>query len=176
MKSTLFVFSIVMWTACAVAHAQSPSKPVAAADSQKAFDLLKTLAGKWQGPITTDSPAWSTDKPMAISMRVASHGNALVHEIDTGAPEVTVFYVESDRLTLIHYCDYGNRPHMVARPSVDGKTVEFDLVDYSGSNEIGHVSHGVFTIVDAGHHVEDWTFMLPGDKPVHAHIDLKRVQ
>jgi hypothetical protein len=108
--------------------------------------------------------------------RVASHGNALVHEIDTGTPEVTVFYVESDRLTLIHCCDYGNRPHMVARPSPDGRTVGFDLADYSGSNEIGHVSHGVFTIIDAGHHLEDWTFMLPGDKPVNAHIDLKRVQ
>ena len=113
---------------------------------------------------------------MSVSIRVASHGNALIHELNTGTPEVTLFYVDSDRLTLIHYCDYGNRPHMVARPSSDGKTVEFDLVDYSGSNEIGHVSHGVFTIVDAGHHFEDWTFMLPGDKPVHAHIDLRRVQ
>jgi hypothetical protein len=176
MKSLLSVFSIVMLTACAVAYAQSPDKPVAISDAQRGFDLMKTLAGNWQGPITTDSPAWSTDKPMSVSMRVASHGNALIHELNTGTPEVTMFYVDSDRLTLIHYCDYGNRPHMVARPSPDGKTVEFDLVDYSGSNEIGHVSHGVFTIVDAGHHFEDWTFMLPGDKPVHAHIDLKRVQ
>lgn len=176
MKSLRFVLSIVMLTACAAAYAQSPGKPVAISDGQKAFDLMKTLAGNWQGPVTTDSPAWSTDKPMSVSMRVASHGNALVHEIDTGTPEVTVFYVESDRLTLIHYCDYGNRPHMVARPSSDGKAIEFDLVDYSGSNEIGHVSHGVFTIIDGDHHFEDWTFMLPGDKPVHAHIDLKRVR
>jgi hypothetical protein len=176
MKSLLSVFAIVILAACAVASAQSPGKPVAISDAQKAFDLMKTLAGKWQGPVTTDSPAWSTDKPMSVSMRVASHGNALIHEIDTGGPEVTVFYVDSDRLTLVHYCDFGNRPHMVARPSSDGKTVEFDLVDYSGSNEIGHITHGVFTVVDASHHFEDWTFMLPGDKPVHAHIDLKRVQ
>jgi hypothetical protein len=137
---------------------------------------MKTLAGNWQGPVTTDNPAWSTDKPMSLSIRVASHGNALVHKLNTGTPEVTVFYVDSDRLTLIHYCDYGNRPHMVARPLSDGKAVEFDLVGFTGSNEIGHVSHAVFTIVDAGHHFEDWTFMLPGDKPVHAHIDFKRVQ
>lgn len=176
MKSLLSVFSVVLLTACAVAYAQSPDKPVAISDAQRGFDLMKTLAGNWQGPITTDSPAWSTDKPMSVSIRVASHGNALIHELNTGTPEVTLFYVDSDRLTLIHYCDYGNRPHMVARPSSDGKTVEFDLVDYSGSNDIGHVSHGVFTIIDAGHHFEDWTFMLPGDKPVHAHIDLKRVQ
>jgi hypothetical protein len=61
---------------------------------------------------------------------------------------------------------------MVARPSTDGKTIEFELVDFSGSNKVGHVSHGTFTIIDSGHHLEDWTFMLPGDKPVHAHMIL----
>jgi hypothetical protein len=175
MKSLRLLLSIVMLTVCAVAHAQSSGKPVAISDAQKAFDLMKTLAGNWQGPATTDNPAWSTDKPISLSMRVASHGNALVHELNTGTPEITVFYVESDRLSLIHYCDFGNRPHMVARPSSDGKTVEFDLVDFSGSDKIGHVSHGVFTIIDASHHSEDWTFMPAGDKPVHAHVDFKRV-
>jgi hypothetical protein len=169
------VSSIVILTACSAAYAQAPAKPAATSDAQKAFDLMKTLAGNWQGPVTTDNAAWSTDKPMSIAMHVASHGNALVHEINTGGPEVTVFYVDNDRLTLVHYCDFGNRPLMVAGPSPDGKTVEFDLVSYSGSNAIGHVTQGVFTVVDAGHHFEDWTFMLPGDKPVHAHIDLKRV-
>lgn len=175
MKSWRFVFSIIMLAVSAVAYAQTPAKPVTTSEAQKAFDLMKTLAGNWQGPVTTDNAAWSTDKPMSLSIHVASHGNALVHELNTGTPEVTVFYVESDHLTLIHYCDYGNRPHMVARPSSDGKTIEFDLVDITGSNEIGHMSHGVFTLLDAGHHYEDWTFMLPGDKPVHAHIDFKRV-
>jgi len=32
----------------------------------------------------------------------------------------------------------------------------------------------VFTIIDADHHIEDWTYMLPGDKPVRARVDLKR--
>ena len=175
MKSFRFVFSIVLLAVCAAANAQTTAKPVAVSDAQKSFDLMKTLAGNWQGPITTDNAAWSTDKPLPLSIHVASHGNALVHELNTGGPEVTVFYVENDRLTLLHYCDFGNRPHLVARPSSDGKTIEFDLVDYTGSNEIGHVTHAVFTILDANHHYEDWTFMLPGDKPVHGHIDFKRV-
>jgi hypothetical protein len=33
----------------------------------------------------------------------------------------------------------------------------------------------VFTFIDANHHTEDWTFMMPGDKPVRAHFDLQRV-
>jgi hypothetical protein len=129
MKPSRFILSIVVLTVCAVAHGQSSDKPVARSDAQKGFDLMKTLAGTWQGAVTTDDPAWSTDKPMSVSIRVASHGNALIHELNTGGPEVTVFYVDSDRLTLIHYCDFGNRPHLVARPSTDGKTVEFDLID-----------------------------------------------
>jgi hypothetical protein len=172
----LRLVSIVMLSVCAVALGQSSDKPVASSDAQKSFDLMKTLAGTWQGPITTDDPAWSTDKPMSLSIRVASHGNALIHELNTGTPEVTVFYVDSDRLTLIHYCDFGNRPHLIARSSTDGKTVEFDLVDFPGSNDVGHVSHGVFTSIDASHHLEDWTFTLANGKPVHAHMDFRRVQ
>jgi hypothetical protein len=120
-----------------------------------------------------------------VSLRVTSRGNALVHEMkEMGKPDdpakydhpVTMFYLDGDRLTLIHYCDAGNRPRMVARTSPDGKTVEFDFRDLSGGNEYGHMNHSVFTLIDANHHIEDWTYMMPGDKPLHAHFDLKRVQ
>jgi len=40
---------------------------------------------------------------------------------------------------------------------------------------VGVSGHEVFTIVDAGHDIEDWTFEVPNGKPVHAHIDPKRV-
>jgi hypothetical protein len=166
-----------------LASAPSVAQPVVLSDAQpvvpdarKDFDLMKTLAGNWQGPVTTDDPAMSTDKPMSLSIRVASHGNALIHELNTGGPEVTVFYVDSDRLTLIHYCDFGNRPHLVARASADGRTVDFDLVDARGSNQVGHVSHAVFTMIDANHHIEDWTFALANGKLVHAHMDFKRAE
>ncbi len=65
---------------------------------------------------------------------------------------------------------------MVARPSADGKSVEFDFADISGSTDYGHMHHAVFTFIDANHHIEDWTYMMPGDKPVHAHFDLKRAE
>jgi len=65
---------------------------------------------------------------------------------------------------------------MVARKSGDGKTVEFDFVDMSGGNQYGHMHHAVFTALDANHHAEDWTYMMPGDKPIYAHFDLQRVK
>lgn len=54
--------------------------------------------------------------------------------------------------------------------------MEFELAEYSGSNEIGHVTHAVFTVVDVSHHIEDWVFLLPNNTAIHAHMDLKRVQ
>src|SRR5215470_5368626 len=153
-------------------------------EAQQSFATLKTLAGEWEGPVTVaDAPDMSGAK-MHLSLRVTSRGHVLVHEFqEAGTPldatrydhPVTMLYLDGDQLTLVHYCDAGNRPRMVARPSPDGKTIEFDFVDVSGSNQHGHMHHGVFTIIDANHHIEDWTYMMPGDKPVHAHLDLQRV-
>jgi hypothetical protein len=87
---------------------------------------------------------------------------------------ITMIYVDGDRLLLTHYCDAGNRPRMTGKASPDGKNVEFAFLDLSGGTQYGHMDHAVFTVIDADHHVEDWTYMEPGDKPVHAHMELTR--
>lgn len=173
-----FVLPLVLLSLCAFAGRAAAADPLPPSEAQKSFALLKTLEGDWTGPVTVDNPAWATDKPASITMQVVSQGNALAHEYkETKLPaELTVFYVDRDQLNLLHYCDFANRPRLIARPLKDGKSVEFDLVEYSGSDVIGHVSHAVFTVVDASHHTEDWTFLMPGDKAIHAHMDLKRVQ
>jgi hypothetical protein len=184
MKSLRFMLSVVLLSLSTVAFAQSDAQK---SDSKKSFDTMKTLAGSWEGPVTVvpPQPGMSSDKPFHVSLRVTSRGNALVHEMqEAGTPEdpakydhpVTMLYLDGDQLTLVHYCDAGNRPRMVARKSADGKTVEFDFADLSGSNDYGHMYHAVFTVVDANHHLEDWTYLMPGDKPVHAHFDLQRVK
>jgi hypothetical protein len=170
---------IILMSLSTAAFAQS--------DAQKSFDKLKTLAGSWTGPATLNPPQTEMGDGtlMQLSLRVTSRGNALVHEMrEAGKPDdpnhydhpVTMLYLDSDRLLLTHYCDAGNRPRMVARTSPDGKSVEFDFVDVAGSTEYGHMHHAVFTFVDANHHIEDWTYMMPGDKPLHAHFDLQRAK
>ena len=180
MKSLRYMLSIVVLTSLStIAFAQS--------DAQKSFDKLKTLSGSWEGRATLVPP--QPDMPdgalMQLSLRVTSRGNALVHEMkEAGTPDdpkhydhpVTMLYLDGDRLLLTHYCDAGNRPRMAARTSADGKTVEFDFVDVAGSTDHGHMHHAVFTVIDANHHTEDWTYMMPGDKPVHAHMDLQRAK
>ncbi|MBV9342732.1 MAG: hypothetical protein JO159_17850 [Acidobacteria bacterium] len=163
----------------------SGTTPAAESDAQKSFDKLKTLAGNWQGPIVVDPPQADIKNGILghVSLRVTSRGNALVHEMyDPEKPDdptrydhpLTMLYLDGGRLILTHYCDAGNRPRMVARSSADGKKVEFDFADLSGGNENGHMYHAVFTLIDADHHIEDWTYMMPGDSPVHAHLDLQR--
>jgi hypothetical protein len=189
MKSRRFMLSlgVVLLSLSALAFAQSEvqKSEVPKSDAQKSFDQLKTLAGSWQGPVTMVPPQADMDmnKPMQVSLRVTSKGNALVHEMqEAGTPldaerydhPVTMLYLDSDRLTLVHYCDAGNRPRMTGKASPDGKKVEFEFADLSGGNNYGHMYHAVFTTIDADHHTEDWTYMMPGDKPMHAHMDLTR--
>jgi hypothetical protein len=191
MKSLCLLLSVALMSFTTLAFAQhdahKAADQVAPPEAQKSFDAMKGLAGNWEGSVTVDPPQldMSDGKPSHVSMRVTSRGNALVHEMqEAGTPNdparydhpVTMFYLDGGRLTLVHYCDAGNRPRMVARPSADGKSVEFDFSDLSGGTEYGHMHHAVFTLIDANHHFEDWTYMMPGDKPVHAHLDLKRAQ
>jgi hypothetical protein len=179
MKSHRFMLPVILMSMLisTVAIAQTDGQK---SDAQKSFDALKVLAGSWEGMIKTNPPTPEADgKHVQAILRVTSMGNALMHEMKVeGRPDdpITMLYLDEDRLTLTHYCDAGNRPRMVAKASADGKTVEFDFVDVAGSTQYGHMHHAVFTMIDANHHTEDWTFMVPGDKHVQAHFDLQRTK
>jgi hypothetical protein len=195
MKSFRIMLPVVLISLATVAFAQSDAqkasappetpKPVALSEAQRSFETIKTFAGEWEGPVTVpEVPEMNDGKPLHLSLRVTSRGNAVVHEFqEANTPldaakydhPVTMLYVDGGQLNLIHYCDAGNRPHMIGKMSPDGKTVEFGLVEVSGSTEHGHMHHAVFTYIDANHHTEDWTYMM-GDKPIHAHFDLKRIK
>ena len=185
MKSLRFTLPFALLALSTAAFAQSDAQksslPPVPSEAQKSFTTMKTLAGEWEGPVTVPEMPEMSGGKMHLSLRVTSRGNVLVHEFqEAGTPldatkydhPVTMLYVDTDQLTLVHYCDAGNRPRMTGKISPDGKTVEFELKDISGSPEM-HMHHSVFTLIDANHHTEDWTFMMK-DKPIHAHFDLQR--
>jgi hypothetical protein len=193
MKSLRILLSIAVLSMSTIAFAQhdaqksdAPKSDVQKSDAQKSFDQLKALAGTWHATVTTDPPVKEMGNGAIadVSLRVTSRGNALVHEMGENGKDdptkydhpVTMFYLDGDRLLLTHYCDAGNRPRMAARVSPDGKTVEFDFLDVAGNTKYGHMQHALFTFIDANHHTEDWTFVMKGDKLMHAHLDLQRVQ
>ena len=148
-----------------------PKTAPSQSDAQKAFEKLKTLAGSWQGSVMGMS--------VQATIRVTSRGNAILHEMtSSGSPDnpITMIYVDGDRLLLTHYCDSGNRPRMEGKISPDGNSVEFTLVDITGNTEKGFMNRVAFTIVDANHHNEESTWMLPGNKSFRVGTVLQRTK
>jgi|SRR3984957_5285984 hypothetical protein len=198
MTSPRFMLSVVLLSLSTMTFAQSdiakaempmpgtpksdmPKPNAQTSDAQKSFDQLKTLAGTWDGHVTTvPTQAEIEGKPIRATLRVTSMGHTLMHEMTgTGRPDdpITMLVVDKDRLLLTHYCDADNRPRMAGKSSPDGQTVEFDFLDVSGNLEYGHMQHAKFTLVDADHHSEEWTFMAPdGVHSVRAHMDLQRTK
>jgi hypothetical protein len=154
----------ILFAATAVAFAQGPPKTIAAqSDAKKAFEKLKTLAGSWQGAIMGIS--------INFTIRAASSGTAILHEgnTDGGGPpnqEITMFYVDGDRLLSTHYCDAGNRSRFEGKMSPDGKTIEFSFLDVTGSTRGGYLKDMVFTMIGANHHTAQLTFVMPDGKPI----------
>jgi hypothetical protein len=156
------------------------------ASAELAFARLATLAGNWTGQAgVAGQPGMSA--PMRVSLRVTSGGSALLQEmLPEGRPDdpgngdndpITMLYVEDGRLTLLMYCDGGkNRARLAGTLSTDGKTATFDFLDVSGGTRYGYMHHAVFTFIDADHHTEDWTYMMPDGKPVQGHVDLVRAK
>jgi hypothetical protein len=166
----------------ALAQSDAPKaqtdSPKIQTEAQKSFAFLKTLAGSWEGPITTspETPAVA-GKAMRVWLRETSRGNAVLHEMKLeGIPDdpITMFYLDDGRLLLTHYCDAGNRPRMAAKASADGKTLAFDFIDITGNTQRGHMHRAVITAVDANHHIEEWTLIMPGDQAVTVRMDLRR--
>jgi hypothetical protein len=172
MKALRFPLPIALMFLATLAFAQS--------DPKKSFEQLKSLAGTWEGKMQLDPPIPAMNgKSATVTMRVTSMGHTLMHEMkgdDRPDDPITMFVLEGDHILLTHYCDADNRPRMAGTLSPDGKTLDFNFLDVTGNMKYGHMQHATFTFIDANHHVEDWTFLMAGDKPMHAHAELTRTK
>lgn len=163
---------ICLLALASVALAQGPQKPAAVqSDAQKAFEKMKSLAGSWQGTIMGIS--------INFTIRAASSGTAILHEGNTtgGGPpnhEITMFYLDGDRLLATHYCDAGNRSRWEGKMSPDGKTIEFSFLDVVGSTKGGYLKDLVITMIDADHHIAGLTFVMPDGKPIALRGEFQR--
>lgn len=159
-------------SATAVAQTMSPTANAAAqSDAKKAFEKMKALAGSWQGTVM--------GKSINITIRVASSGHAILHEATAGSPppdrEMTMFYLDGDRLLANHYCDGGNLARWEGKMSPDGKSIEFSFLDVAGGTRGGYLRGMVFTVIDANRHSITAPFILPDGKPIELRGDFQRV-
>jgi hypothetical protein len=176
--AAMVLICMLVSMARAQSNAQTPpSNPTnlgAQSDAQKAFEKMKTLAGSWQGTIM--------GIPLNLTIRLASSGTAILHEGNRGGGgrpgppdhEITMFYLDGDRLLATHYCDAGNRPRFEGKLSPDGNTIEFSFLDVAGGTQGGLVKRMAFTIVDANKHVVEFTFILPDRKPMQLRGEFQR--
>ena len=117
--------------------------------------------------------------PISFTIRPASSGTTIVHEANTTKGptpdhEITIFYVDGDRLLATHYCDADNRVSLQGTISPDGKSIEFTFLNVVGSTKGGMVKRIMFTMVDANRHVVEFTFVMPNGKPVELRGDFQR--
>ena len=163
---------ICLLALASVAPAQEPQKPAAVqSDAQKALEKMKTLAGSWRGTIM--------NIPITFTIRPASSGTAVLHEgnTDGGGPpnhEITMFYLDGDRLLATHYCDAGNRARFEGKMSPDGKALEFSFLDVTGSTRGGYLKGLTFTMIDANRHNVELTFVMPNGKPIQLRGEFQR--
>lgn len=158
-------------TTLAQTSESKPSTPATQSDAQKAFEKMKTLAGSWQGTIL--------NIPIDITIRAASSRTTILHEATTGGGrppdhEITMYYLEGDRLVATHYCDAGNRARFEGKMSPDGKSIEFTFIDVVGSTKGGLVKRMVFTIIDANRHSVEMTFIKPDGQPIDLRGEFQR--
>jgi hypothetical protein len=141
--------------------------------SNAAFDRLATLAGTWNG--TYVGPEGSFTGKAAF--KVVSGGSAIMLSMDEGSAGemITMFHPDGDKqLMATHYCSGQNQPRMKLAAMADPNVLVFDFVD--GTNVGGeHMKRLVITIVDADHHVEEWTSEANG-KSQSAKFDYRRVK
>ncbi len=165
---------ILVATSAVVFPQSTPSKnAVAQSEAKKAFEKLKTMTGSWQGLVM--------GMPVNVTIRLVSSGTAVLHEAtaDGKRPpihEITMFYVEGDRLLATHFCDGGNRVRWEGQMSPDGKTIGFSFLDVAGGTRGGLAKDMVFTIIDADKHAIALNFIMPDGKSVDARGEFQRTK
>ena len=172
LPAILICLLVLMGRGTSVAQTMSrPTDAAATSDAQKAFEKMKTLAGSWQGAVM--------GIPINFTIRAASSGTAILHEGDSGGGrppnhEITMFYLDGDRLLATHFCDGGNRVRWEGKMSRDGKTIEFKFLDVEGGTRGGLARDMAFTMIDATKHAIVLNFIRPDGKPVDVRGEFRR--
>ena len=89
------------------------------------FERMKTLVGAWKGK--TDMGQGPID--ITVTYRLVAGGSVLEEKVFEGTPNemVTMYYDQSGKLAMTHYCMFGNRPAMLLKSSDDKRIIlDFD--------------------------------------------------
>ena len=144
--------------------ADAPKEPF---DGKHAFEMMKGLAGEWNGAAEAGKPGY------AVRFALASAGT-VVEEIQfPGTPHEmrSLYYMDGSELVLTHYCAVGNQPHMrLDRARSSGEELFFDFDGGTNVNPAKdtHVHSGRIHFVGADRIDAEWAVESEG-KPAGSH-------
>lgn len=103
------VFGLLLLAALLLAPAVHPAdaaEPAAGLDSKAAFQMLKDMAGTWEGKAGT--------MPLTITYEVASGGSVVMERLFAHSSHemINIYHLVDGELRLVHYCSMGNQPMM----------------------------------------------------------------
>lgn len=154
MKKSLPLMILTLVVASPVLSAQQSPNPATA------FHKIQSLAGEWQGKDEQGNTAKTNFKVVA--------GNTAV--LETLAPSgmeemLTLYNVDGDGISLVHYCPTNNQPRMRAVPG-EGEPKELVFSFQSATNlatpDTGHEHKLVLQFEDKDHLTEHWTWRKNG--------------
>lgn len=142
-------------------------------NATEAFQKLQSLVGDWQGKDDQGNEVKSNFKVMI--------SNTVVMEtLDASGMEemLTLYSVDGNGISLLHYCPTNNQPHMRAIPaSGDVKELVFSFLDAGNLSSIavGHEHKMVMEFDHKDHITERWTWRKNGkDTEMVYHLNRKR--
>ncbi len=168
-NSTIIVVLIAAMLLLSGAFAQQQaapapsSQPAAKTAPNPEFEKIKRLLGDWE----SKTPEGQV---VPISFRLVSGGSAIL--VSSTEPKegemITVIHPDGKDLMATHYCSAKNQPRFVAVPSTDPNVVNFQFKDITNlaSPDAPHMTGVAFTMVDATHHSEAWTWREGGKDQV----------
>jgi len=141
--------------------------------ADRAFKKIQSLVGEWEG---------KDDHGMAVktNLRVIAANTAVMETLSMHQAEemVTLYSLDGEAISLIHYCPTKNQPHMQAAPPPDPiHELVFEFKDARNlpSLATGHEQKLVLRFEDADHITETWTWRRDGrDTPSTFHFARKK--
>ena len=117
--------------------------------SQADYERLKSLSGDWflvSGVRLGVELEPNLEDPF-LTYAVSSGGHSVVEKLFAGKPNemTSVYYLDSGRLMMHHYCSLGNQPRMIAVAD-PGDEIAFRLIGVSNmkdENELHISSHAL---------------------------------
>jgi hypothetical protein len=128
------MYKLILSVFTLLSIAASAHEMPAPAKSNKDFDQLKQLVGKWKGTMKGDD---GKDQPATVNYELTSGGTAVMERLAPGSPMemVTMYYLDGKSVAMTHYCAIGNQPRMKLK-SADPKTMAFEMVGTDGVSSL----------------------------------------